>query len=294
MSGYDVIDVPVSGGSLRVGRWAAADPDAPVVLAAHGVTANHLSWAPVAEAARVTVLAPDLRGRGRSSSLVGAAGMTQHADDLLAVLDHLGVDRATLVGHSMGGFVVTAFAERHPGRTAGVLLVDGGLPLPAPPPGVTTEQALAATIGPAAQRLTMTFASVEDYLDFWRDHPALGEDWGPAVEAYLAYDLTGEPPNLRSSVSLDAVRDDSAGMLAGDDVARRPNALPEGTVFLRAPCGLLAEPGGLYPPELVKAHAGAYPRIDIREVADTNHYTVLLGARGAGVVARVLEEVAGG
>ena len=43
MSGpsYDTVDVPVVGGALRVGRWTSSDPQAPVVLAAHGVTANH-------------------------------------------------------------------------------------------------------------------------------------------------------------------------------------------------------------------------------------------------------------
>ncbi len=289
---YDVLDVPVRGGSLRVGRWSAEDPGAPIVVAAHGVTANHVSWRLVAERAGITLLAPDLRGRGRSSGLVGAAGMAQHADDLEAVLDHLGLAAVTVAGHSMGGFVVAAFAERHPERTAGVVLVDGGLPLPPPPPEVTPEQALAATIGPAAQRLTMTFESAAAYLDYWRPHPALGEEWSPAVEAYFGYDLVGEPPSLRSSVSIDAVHDDSADMLAGDDVVRRARSLPQGTVFLRAPYGLMAEPGGLYPPELVATHAESYPQVDLREVADVNHYTLLLAERGAGVVANVIAEVA--
>ena len=76
MSGptYDTFDVPVDGGDLRVGRWTAADPDAPVVLAAHGVTANHLSWQPLGALDRFTVVAPDLRGRGRSNGLAGPAG----------------------------------------------------------------------------------------------------------------------------------------------------------------------------------------------------------------------------
>lgn len=293
MSGrYDVLDVPVRGGSLRVGRWTAANPHAPVVLAAHGVTSNHVSWQLVAERAGVTLLAPDLRGRGRSSGLVGRAGMAQHAADLEAVLDHLGLDTVTVAGHSMGGFVVAAFAERRPDRTSGVVLVDGGLPLPPAPPGVTPEQALAATIGPAAQRLTMTFESEAAYLDYWRPHPALGQEWSPAVEAYLVYDLTGEPPALRSSVSIDAVRDDSEDMLAGDAAVRRAMALPEGTVFLRAPYGLMAEPGGLYPPDLFATFAESYPQVDRREVADVNHYTVLLAEPGAQAVASMLEEVA--
>ncbi|MGZ4483653.1 MAG: alpha/beta fold hydrolase [Nocardioidaceae bacterium] len=288
MSQYDSFDVPVAGGSLRVGRWAASDPAAPVVVAAHGVTANHRCWALVAARDEVTVVAPDLRGRGRSATLEGPAGMDAHVADLLALADHLGLDRVRLAGHSMGGFVVAAFAARHPERTASVLLVDGGLPLQAPPPGLTPQEVLAAVIGPAAQRLTMTFASTEAYFDYWRDHPALGPAWSDAVEDYLAYDLTGAPPERRSSVSLDAVAEDSADLMDLDTVATRAKGLPAGTVFLRAPAGLMAEPGGLYPPTLMAEHEREFAHLDLREVAGVDHYSILLGAPGAAAVSAAL------
>jgi lipase len=286
---YDAFDVPVDGGDLRVGRWAA-DPSAPVVLAVHGVTANHLAWQALADLGGWTVVAPDLRGRGRSSALRGPAGMDRHADDLVAVLDHLGVTDVLVAGHSMGGFVAAALVERHPARVAGTVLVDGGLPFPPPPPGTTAEQALNAAIGPAAQRLTMTFATPEEYLDFWRPHPAFAGHWTPEVEAYLAYDLDGE----RSSVSLDAVRDDSEDLLDADLAARRAAALPAGTVFLRAPYGMLGDPGGLYPADLVAGHARSFPGIEVREVPGVNHYTIVMGEPGARAVAGALADVHGG
>ena len=64
-----------------------AEPDAPLVLALHGITGNHLAWAPLHR--RVpghTILAPDLRGRGLSSELPGPFGIARHADDAAAVL----------------------------------------------------------------------------------------------------------------------------------------------------------------------------------------------------------------
>jgi pimeloyl-ACP methyl ester carboxylesterase len=192
----------------------------------------------------------------------------------------------------MGGFVVSAFADAHPARTASVLLVDGGMPLPAPPPGVTPQQVLAATIGPAAQRLEMTFRDAAAYLDFWRVHPALGEDWSPQVEDYLTYDLVGEPPTCRSSVSLDAVRDDSADLVDGELAAAWATRLPAGTVFLRAPGGMMGEPGGLYPADLVAGHARDFPAVDFRDVPDVNHYTIVMAQRGARAVAgAVLEQL---
>lgn len=281
---YDTVDVPVEGGLLRVGRWSATDPQAPVVLAVHGVTANHLCWQRLAALDRVTLVAPDLRGRGRSGRLPGPAGMDRHVDDLVAVLDHLGLEAPLLAGHSMGGFVAAALVARHPERVAATVLVDGGLPFPALPEGVTFEQALQATIGPAAQRLTMTFATPEAYLDYWRPHPAFADAWSPEVEAYLTYDLEGE----RSSVSIDAVRDDSEGLLDPTVAARRAASLPPGTVFLRAPAGMMGDPGGLYPAELVEQHRTAFPALELSDVPGTNHYTIVMADPGARAVADAL------
>src|SRR5688572_30303476 len=94
---YTTFDVPVTGGSLHVGRWGDGDR---VVLAAHGITGNHRSWQGVARelGPDVSLVAPDLRGRGESGKLTAPYGMRAHAEDLIAVLDHLEVDRAVLAG----------------------------------------------------------------------------------------------------------------------------------------------------------------------------------------------------
>lgn len=308
---YDAFDVPVAGGSLHVGRWSSGTPTGPgslagaaaagaavgsvsdsvPVVAVHGVTANHLAWLPVARAG-IDLVAPDLRGRGGSADLDGPAGMDAHATDLLALLDHLDVPRALLVGHSMGGFAVAAFAAAHPERVAGVLLVDGGLPLPAPPPGTTPDDAIAAVIGPAAQRLAMSFASQDAYLDFWREHPALAPAWSPDLEAYFAYDLVGTAPQLRSSVSLQAVREDSVDLLDVDRICDRVRALPAGTTFLRATGGMMGEPGGLYPVDHVAALDRRCADVAVRDVPDVNHYTLVMSDPGAAVVAAAVADLA--
>ena len=64
---HSALAVPVAGGSLHVGVAGApaGSPGVPVVLAIHGITGSHVSWAPTARhlGDAVTVLAPDLRGR---------------------------------------------------------------------------------------------------------------------------------------------------------------------------------------------------------------------------------------
>jgi lipase len=89
---YDPVAVEVEGGTLHVGCWGTGRP---VVAAAHDITATHRSFRALAEqlGEAVSLLAPDLRGRGRSSRLVGPFSLAAHADDLVAVLDHVGVHR---------------------------------------------------------------------------------------------------------------------------------------------------------------------------------------------------------
>lgn len=106
---------------------------APTLLAIHGVTSSHLAWPCLVDELRgVRVIAPDLRGRGASSTVAGPAGMAVHADDMRAVLDAFGVASVPVIGHSMGGFVAVVFAHLHPGHVQQLILVDGGLPLDVP------------------------------------------------------------------------------------------------------------------------------------------------------------------
>ncbi|TAL16767.1 MAG: alpha/beta hydrolase, partial [Frankiales bacterium] len=205
-SSYDVVQVPVDGGELTVGRWGSGPR---TVVAAHGVTANHTSFHPLADALgdEFTLLAPDLRGRAGSRDVGPPYGMAAHADDVAAVVRSLADGNpVTLLGHSMGGFVAAVAAARHADLVSSVVLVDGGLPLDlGPAAALPIEDLLKAVLGPAIERLGMTFASVEAYLDFWRQHPALAADWSPYVERYLQTDLVDDGGALRPSTRKEAV-----------------------------------------------------------------------------------------
>jgi pimeloyl-ACP methyl ester carboxylesterase len=280
----DELDVPVAGGTLRVCRWPGAGP---VVLAAHGITANALSWAEVAARleGRATLVAPDLRGRARSAQLPGPYGMAAHAADLVAVLDHLGATGPVpVVGHSMGGWVAAVTGVRYPDRVSSVLLVDGGVAL-AVPDGMDIDAVLAAVIGPAMARLSMTFPSREAYLDFFRAHPALGPALSPVVEDYVLRDLVGEEPELRSSCNLDAIRADATDTLLPDGSAGAVHRLTQPVRMLLAQRGMLDEPRGLYDDERLAGAGLDRDRVEVEHVAGVNHYTIVAGPVGAAVVA---------
>lgn len=221
------LTVPVHGGRLAVTHWPG---EGPPVVALHGITANSLAFAALADALPgVDLYAPDLRGRAGSAELPGPYGLGAHVDDTVALLDHLGLEQAVLVGHSMGAFVAALAAARHPDRFPRVALVDGGVGFP-PPEGTDIDALLKAVIGPAMDRLTMTFGSAEEYLEFFRAHPALGPHWGPHVTGYVTRDLTGRAPELRSSCVLDAVRADGADVLGDAETlaaVRRPQVRGE-------------------------------------------------------------------
>lgn len=291
---YEEFLVPVEGGDLTVLRWPADTPDAPVVVAAHGITANALSWARVAHhlAGRVTLLAPDLRGRGAGGTLPGPYGVARHADDLAAVVAASGARRPVLAGHSMGAFVSAFTAVRHPDLFSRVLLVDGGVGFPLPP-HVDPDELITSVIGPAMRRLSMTFPDRAAYHAFWREHPAFAGAWSPWVEAYIDRDLVGTEPELRSSCSIEAVRTDGMGQLA-PEVLGAVLRLPCPARLLWAERGLMDEPQALYDERRLAAAGIDSSPVDTLLVPDTNHYTLLLGDRGAHVVAEQLLQPAGG
>ena len=95
------------------------------VVLLHGYLENMLVWESfislIYKDVRVVTL--DIPGHGISEVKGEIHSMDYLADTLAAALDKLGIASATVVGHSMGGYVALAFAERHPDRTDGVVLL---------------------------------------------------------------------------------------------------------------------------------------------------------------------------
>jgi 3-oxoadipate enol-lactonase len=96
----------------------------PLVLL-HGYPLDHHLWdeaAPLLEESFDLIL-PDLRGFGDSTTVNAPYTMDDFASDVAGLLDHLGIQKAKIVGHSMGGYVALAFARLYPERVSGLGLV---------------------------------------------------------------------------------------------------------------------------------------------------------------------------
>jgi lipase len=286
-----MVDVPVAGGTLRVGVWGNSGP---VIVCVHGITATHTEFHALADqlGSGYRLIAPDLRGRGRSNAISGPWGMAAHAADLIAVLDHLVIAKADLLlGHSMGGFVAAVAAAQYPDRFARVLMVDGGVPLMdvrflawLPFSDFFIEKLVQKLIGPSLTRLDMTFASRDAYRDFWRKHPALAAYWSPYVETYIDYDLEGEAPALRPSTRKEALLRDVRTQLVEDIVPRSLKQIRCSVRFLRAPRGLFDDKPLYVEAKLARAAAGI-PQYSSATIPDVNHFTILISDKGARAVA---------
>jgi 3-oxoadipate enol-lactonase len=104
---------------------AGVSKDAPIVLI-HGFPFNHEMWDPQIETLQkqFRVIAYDLRGHGKSGVGDGQYTLEFFVDDLLGLLDHLGIERAVLCGLSMGGYIALRAVERNPERVRGLILAD--------------------------------------------------------------------------------------------------------------------------------------------------------------------------
>ncbi len=103
----------------------SAGTGVPVVLL-HAFPLSSAMWLAQREglAAACRVITPDLRGFGGSRLGDDEPSIDLMADDVAAVLDREGVERAVIGGQSMGGYVTMAFCRRHPDRVLGVILAD--------------------------------------------------------------------------------------------------------------------------------------------------------------------------
>jgi pimeloyl-ACP methyl ester carboxylesterase len=117
------IDVHTSLGVTRAYRWAG---DGTPIVFLHGGGMTSVCWAPYAETlARRDVYAVDIMGdAGRSEPVVWISCAADFAVWLDETLAGLGVERAHLVGHSLGGFVALSTAAYRPDRVSSLVLLD--------------------------------------------------------------------------------------------------------------------------------------------------------------------------
>ena len=165
----------------------------PPLLLVAGLASDSFSWLPVATplAARFRTIMPDNRGVGRTRPQDGPCSIDAIADDCAALLRHLGVERASVLGHSMGGFVAQRLAARHPGLVDRLVLVATGTGAGARNAATFVEMAEKLDAGEDAERWFLDDPAKAEAVMAW----ALNYPWPQSarafrrqVDAVIAYD----------------------------------------------------------------------------------------------------------
>jgi len=145
--------------------YAQSHPDAtafPPLVLVHGAGGSRLDWAPeLRRLPDARVIALDLPGHGKSTA-PGRNTLDAYARDVAALLDALALDRAVIVGHSMGGGVAQLLALDWPERIAGLVLLGTGSKLPVDPT--------------LPDRIVTEPDTTLDWLIEWSWHPSASAD----------------------------------------------------------------------------------------------------------------------
>ena len=135
---------------------------APVVVLIHGLGLNRACWQWLAPglAARYRVLSYDLPGHGESAAPPADPTLKTLSDHLTGLLDHLGMERAAIVGFSLGGMIARRFAQDHPARVTALGILHS--------PHKRSDTAQAAILARVAQaKSDGPQATVEAALERW-------------------------------------------------------------------------------------------------------------------------------
>jgi len=240
------------------------------LLCVHGLTANCRCWDVIAPAISPThrVITLDLRGRGLSDKPETGYSEAHHLSDLRGIMDDLELEKAYLMGHSLGGYIAMGFAAENPDRVEGLILMDAGGEL-----SPSHWDRVTAAIKPSIDRLEMTFPSTDQFLNLMKPVPFLNP-WSPAIENYLVYDIKPVAEGVRSRIRPEHIREEISNK-------RQTGAAPYYS-RLTCPVLILRATDGILTPDDVLLPEAAVAKME-REIADarcvdidgTNHYSIL-------------------
>ncbi len=257
--------------------------DAPTLILLPGLTANARCFDGMVAAGlnQLHTVALDLRGRGRSDKPDSGYTIADHAADVLGVIDALGLDKATLVGHSFGGLVSYYMAAHFPERIERLVVMDAAK--------AATDPRVAEMLRPSLSRLGQTWPSAETYLDTMRQMPFWNGEWNAHLEAFYRADMQELPDgHVKPRSTAEGIGQVIDGVI-GEDWEYVFDHVSQPTLLINAtePYGPM---GPLVPQEQAWATAELLPNCRYAHV-DGNHVTMLFGTGGQQTTAAILDFV---
>ena len=220
----------------------------PLVLV-HGYPLDHSIWNEVVALLEndFDIITPDLRGFGGSDVVESQYKISDMAADIAGLLDHVGIKKATLVGHSMGGYVSLAFANAYPERLLGLGLVASQALADAPENKIgrynAAEEILKTGVEPVAEAFS----------------PKLTPD--ERVQASVRKLIASQrPAGLAGALKAMAERDDSSPILSGFEF---PVVIVHGDI------------DGLIPAQRAQEIKAAIPQAELTELPHIGHMPMM-------------------
>ncbi len=259
--------VRVNGVWLAVHEWPGKRP---AVICIHGLTANHTCFARFSEilSPEYRLISYDLRGRGDSDKPAHGYSLQTHCQDLQGLLNHFRLNKAIILGHSLGAHIGLAFAVQAPQRVSKLILVDGG---------IDVRAEILDSLAPAIGRLGVEFLSLDAFLQMLQGLPLFAGRWNEYLDRYYRYDVETLPSGgVRSKVAKHAIEEELRNLSRERLwVSHHRVACP--TLILRAPDGLMTSTDCLMTEAEGSALAHAIPKSKLMVIPNTNHYTILMG-----------------
>lgn len=226
---------------------AQGDRSGPAVLLLHGYSDSWRSYEPLLDALppRLYAIAASQRGHGDSDRPATGYTMADFAGDLPAVLDHVDIERAAVVGHSMGSMVAARLALAQPARVEALVLI-GALTTLQGNAAIDDEfcDAILALTDPVDagfvrefQESTLARPVPSDFMEgiVAESCKLPARIWREALDAMLADDLTPDLPRIAVPTLL--LWGDRDGICDHAGQTRMASALPSAEFSIRAGAG---------------------------------------------------------
>ena len=241
------------------------------IICVHGITANCRSFDVMAKALTPIhqVIAMDLRGRGGSDKPSTGYSLDHHLRDIICVMDSLGLEKAVLMGHSLGAFISLAFGAQCPDRTDRIILVDGG--------GKLSQEQLDnvfEAIKPSLDRLGKVFPSVGAYIETMKSAPYI-HPWSDVIEGYYRYEMEEVEGGVRCNIDPKHIQEEAKNIreVKFDTFYARVRCK---VLILKATKGLFSLKDLLLPEPVVSQMIQEIPHANRFDVMGVNHYGIAL------------------
>jgi pimeloyl-ACP methyl ester carboxylesterase len=259
----------------------------PPLVLLHGLSANAhcfsgLIGAGLSPAFRV--IAPDLRGRGKTDKPATGYTMADHARDVLSLLDALQLDRVVLGGHSFGGYLAIYIAAHYPERVEKLIVIDAA---------ITLNPRVGELLKPSLDRLTRVSPSIDAYLADARNAPHLDGFWDADIERYFRAEIQENADGTAQSATSAMAIGQALQGVASEPWLEWVSAVRQPTLLLNAtgaygPAGTPA----LVEAEYAQKTAAAFANVRYVQVPG-NHMTMVFGAAAPVVNAEIERFVRG-